>query len=115
MAGTAFVNKIRCVLPSSPALGAGWRLGFLGLLHMDVFRQRLEDEHEANLILTAPSVSYRGKSETYHLVFLHKLIFHVLFLLVKITGKKNIQQYGGEWVTVHNAVIVSCFIFLWKS
>ncbi len=28
---------------SSVALGQGWRLGFLGLLHMDVFRQRLEE------------------------------------------------------------------------
>lgn len=28
---------------SSTALGQGWRLGFLGLLHMDVFRQRLEE------------------------------------------------------------------------
>ena len=28
---------------SSIALGQGWRLGFLGLLHMDVFRQRLEE------------------------------------------------------------------------
>lgn len=30
---------------SSVALGQGWRLGFLGLLHMDVFRQRLEEVH----------------------------------------------------------------------
>ena len=28
---------------SSPALGQGWRVGFLGLLHMDVFTQRLEE------------------------------------------------------------------------
>ena len=31
---------------SSVALGQGWRLGFLGLLHMDVFRQRLEEVKE---------------------------------------------------------------------
>ena len=31
---------------SSVALGQGWRLGFLGLLHMDVFRQRLEEVRE---------------------------------------------------------------------
>jgi len=45
---------------SSTALGQGCRLGFLGTLHMDVFRQRLEDEYDANIIVTAPTVPYRG-------------------------------------------------------
>ncbi|KLO10549.1 Guf1 protein [Schizopora paradoxa] len=44
---------------SSSALGQGLRLGFLGTLHMDVFRQRLEDEYDANVIITAPSVPYK--------------------------------------------------------
>ncbi|KAJ7709647.1 GTP-binding protein lepa [Mycena rosella] len=44
---------------SSTALGQGNRLGFLGTLHMDVFRQRLEDEHDANIIVTAPTVPYK--------------------------------------------------------
>ncbi|KAF7322622.1 Translation factor GUF1, mitochondrial [Mycena chlorophos] len=44
---------------SSTALGQGVRLGFLGTLHMDVFRQRLEDEHDANIIVTAPTVPYK--------------------------------------------------------
>ncbi|KAI0685669.1 GTP-binding protein lepa [Cytidiella melzeri] len=44
---------------SSTALGQGLRLGFLGSLHMDVFRQRLEDEHNANVIITAPTVPYK--------------------------------------------------------
>ncbi|EIN07198.1 GTP-binding protein lepa [Punctularia strigosozonata HHB-11173 SS5] len=44
---------------SSTALGQGCRLGFLGTLHMDVFRQRLEDEYEANIIITAPTVPYQ--------------------------------------------------------
>ncbi|KAG8947680.1 Translation factor guf1 mitochondrial [Tulasnella sp. 424] len=43
---------------SSAALGQGCRLGFLGTLHMDVFRQRLEDEYDANVIITSPSVPY---------------------------------------------------------
>lgn len=43
----------------SPALGQGWRLGFLGLLHMEVFTQRLEQEYDADPILTAPSVTYK--------------------------------------------------------
>ncbi|KNC55090.1 GTP-binding protein LepA [Thecamonas trahens ATCC 50062] len=44
---------------ATAALGSGFRLGFLGLLHADVFRQRLESEHGADVILTAPSVPYR--------------------------------------------------------
>lgn len=46
---------------SSSALGQGCRLGFLGTLHMDVFRQRLEDEYDANIIITAPTVPYKGE------------------------------------------------------
>uniref|UniRef100_A0A672FQ59 Translation factor Guf1, mitochondrial-like n=1 Tax=Salarias fasciatus TaxID=181472 RepID=A0A672FQ59_SALFA len=45
---------------SSLALGAGWRLGFLGLLHMEVFNQRLEQEYNASVIVTAPTVPYRA-------------------------------------------------------
>lgn len=46
---------------SSAALGLGFRCGFLGLLHMDVFRQRLEQEYGVSIIATAPSVLYKIK------------------------------------------------------
>lgn len=46
---------------TSPALGLGFRCGFLGLLHMDVFKQRLEQEYNVTAIATAPSVLYKVK------------------------------------------------------
>lgn len=62
---------VTCVPDSSPALGQGWRLGFLGLLHLEVFSQRLEQEHKVEAILTAPSVTYRFKLKGTKVIKLH--------------------------------------------
>lgn len=67
---------------SSPALGQGWRVGFLGLLHLEVFTQRLLQEYQAEAILTAPSVPYK----------------------IRVKGSKIIQLLGGEEVIVTNPV-----------
>lgn len=52
----------------SEALGAGWRLGFLGTLHCSVFEDRLRQEHGASIIITPPTVPFKvvwsnGKEE----------------------------------------------------
>ncbi|XP_061643778.1 translation factor Guf1, mitochondrial isoform X2 [Phyllopteryx taeniolatus] len=65
---------------SSLALGAGWRLGFLGLLHMEVFNQRLEQEYNASVIITAPTVPYKAV----------------------LSSAKVIKEHGREEITVVN-------------
>ncbi|KAL2088728.1 hypothetical protein ACEWY4_015627 [Coilia grayii] len=65
---------------SSLALGAGWRLGFLGLLHMEVFNQRLEQEYNASVIVTAPTVPYKAV----------------------LTSAKLIKEHGQEEITIVN-------------
>ncbi len=52
-------SALQFVPENSPVLGFGVRIGFLGLLHMDIVRERLEREYNLELIITNPSTDYQ--------------------------------------------------------
>ncbi len=56
---------------SSHALGFGFRVGFLGLLHMEVIKERLEREFDLDLLATAPSVEYHAYKMNGQMVEVH--------------------------------------------
>lgn len=83
---------------SSPALGQGWRVGFLGLLHLDVFTQRLLQEYKAEAILTAPSVPYKIKIKGAKTIKEFKGVEAIITNPLKLPDANNIEEYFEPFV-----------------
>ncbi|XP_042323362.1 translation factor GUF1, mitochondrial isoform X5 [Sceloporus undulatus] len=78
---------------SSLALGAGWRLGFLGLLHMEVFNQRLEQEYNASVILTSPTVPYKAVLSSAKLIKAHGTKEIIIINPAEFPDKSTVLEY----------------------
>ena len=84
----------------SKALGAGFRVGFLGLLHADVVRERLEREFNLNLVLTPPKVKYEFKNNDYYEPYIKVLIVFPQKHLGPVM--QMCKQYRMRFITMDN-------------
>jgi GTP-binding protein LepA len=84
----------------STALGAGFRVGFLGLLHADVVRERLEREYELSLVLTPPQVEYKIE----HDQFYEPIVKIFIYTPEHYTGAvmKVCEEHRAKFVTMDN-------------
>ncbi|MDO8962947.1 MAG: translation elongation factor 4 [Coriobacteriia bacterium] len=102
---------------SSHALGFGFRCGFLGLLHMEIVKERLEREFDLDLLATAPSVEYKVTKSNGEVLFIHSpqdmpepgSIMHIEEPYLKVTVLVPPEYVGAimELTEMHRATFVN--------
>ena len=112
---------------SSGALGFGFRIGFLGMLHMEIIQERLEREYDLDLITTAPTVVYEVVDTTGNIIYVdnpsklppvnniaeirepiveanilvpQEFLGNVITLCVEKRGSQNNMTYHGKQVAI---------------
>lgn len=90
----------------SQALGAGFRVGFLGLLHADVIRERLEREFDLNIIITPPQVDFLKVAEG---IYKEPIVRILIIVPPSYVGAvmKLCEGHRAEFVTMDNKHQVS--------
>jgi GTP-binding protein LepA len=78
---------------NSDALGFGFRIGFLGMLHMEIVQERLEREYDLDLITTAPTVIYE--------IFDKKGGIHLIDSPSKLPEPQNIEEFREPIITAN--------------
>ena len=113
---------------NSSALGLGFRIGFLGLLHMEIIQERLEREYDLDLITTAPTVVYQVLTTRGEVIEIHnpadlpevnyieelrepiiktnilvpqEYVGNVITLCIEKRGVQLNMQYMGSQVSLH--------------
>jgi len=84
----------------STALGAGFRVGFLGLLHADIVRERLEREYDLSLVLTPPQVKFRHENNNFFEPYVKAMIVcpdNYVGVVMQLC-----QNYRGKFLNMDN-------------
>jgi len=84
----------------SRALGAGFRVGFLGLLHADVVRERLEREFTLSLVLTPPQVEFEYRDQSFYEPYVKVMIVTPNEYVGAVM--QLLQNYRGTFITMDN-------------
>ena len=85
---------------SSDALGFGFRCGFLGLLHMEIVQQRLEQESDVDLVQTAPNVTYEVVTQTGEVLEIHRP--------QQVPNAGDIEEFRQPIVRVNIVLPIDC-------